>query len=194
MNRDDTKKIIAMLGSVYVTEFSKKTDESMRNMIDVWTMLLEDEDANKIATVTKTYLKTNTSPFCPTPAMLIEKAHDLFDTPSMTELEAWSYVDKAISNSGYNSKEEWEKLPHEVKMSVTPSQLKDWALDEHLNKSVVSSNFQRSFRERSKAIKEYNRLPNDVKSIVQANRSVQEIELSETLKLQQDLVKALGNL
>ena len=102
MNREDTKKIITMLSAVYVTEFSKKSDEALKQMIDVWTILLADEDVNKIATVTKTYLKTNVSPFCPTPAMLIQKAYDLFDdVPGMTELEAWGYVDRALPNSFY---------------------------------------------------------------------------------------------
>lgn len=176
MNREDTKKIITMLSAVYVTEFSKKSDEALKQMIDVWTILLADEDANKIATVTKTYLKTNVSPFCPTPAMLIQKAYDLFDdVPGMTELEAWGYVSRALSDSGYNSKKQWNNLPEEVKNAITPEQLKEWALDENLNLSVVSSNFQRSFRERQKATKEYNRLPNEFKQRL-SNNSIKEIE------------------
>lgn len=176
MNREDTKKIITMLSAVYVTEFSKKSNDDLKQMIDVWAILLADEDANKIATVTKTYLKTNVSPFCPTPAMLIQKAYDLFDdVPGMTELEAWGYVDRALPNSFYYSKREWDKLPPEVKVCVTPEQLKDWAGDEHLNKSVVSSNFQRSFRERSKAIKEYDRLPKETKDLISTNNQFKKL-------------------
>lgn len=190
MNREDTKKIIAILKEVYVTEFSKKSTDDLKRMIDVWTLLLEDEDANKIATVTKTYLKTNVSPFCPTPAMLIQKAYDLFDDEQgMTELEAWSYIDKALGRSGYFSKDEWSKLPLEVQVCVTPGQLKDWALDEHLNKSVVSSNFQRSFRERSKAIKEYNRLPKETKELIHLNNQSRKSQIEQvsdySIKVQQ---------
>lgn len=176
MNREDTKKIITMLSAVYVTEFSKKSNDELKQMIDVWTILLADEDANKIATVTKTYLKTNINPFCPTPAMLIQKAYDLFDdAPGMTELEAWGYVAKALKNSGYHSKEEWEKLPNEVKSCVTPEQLRSWALDENFNPSVESSNFQRSFRAREKSRKEYDRLPKETKDLISTNNQLKKL-------------------
>lgn len=175
MTREDTKKIIAILKEIYVTEFSKKSSDDLKRMIDVWTVLFEDENADMIANATKVYFKTSTNAFCPTPAMLIQKAHDLFDEQGMTELDAWNCVSRAIRNSGYHSEEEWRKLPKEVQTSVTPSQLKEWALDEHINLSVVSSNFQRSFRERSKATKEYNRLPNDIKTLI-GKSSLLEIE------------------
>ena len=75
-----------MLSSVYVNEFSRLKEEQVRQMIDTWTVLLEDEDANKIATVTKAYLKSNTNAFMPTPAMLINLAYELFTPKGMTYL------------------------------------------------------------------------------------------------------------
>ena len=115
MTREETKMIIKMLSSVYVNEYSKLTEYKVLQMIDVWTMLLEDEDANKIATVTKAYLKSNTNAFMPTPAMLINLAYELFTPKGMTEQEAWNTLYKAICNSGYDAQSEYDYLPYEIK-------------------------------------------------------------------------------
>ena len=182
MNREETKMIIKMLSAVYANEFGRKSQEQLTQMIDVWSVLFKDEDANMIANATEAYLKTSTNAFAPTPGMLIQKAHDIFDKPGMTELEAWGYVDKALKNSGYHSKEEWEKLPHEVKMYVTPKQLQAWAQDTNFNASVESSNFQRSFRAREKARIEYERLPKETKALIQHQTPTQHKRIEQIVE------------
>lgn len=176
MTKDDTKQILQMLGTVYVSEFSRKNTEDLKNMIDVWSVLFEDEDADKIAHATKAWLKTSTNAFCPTPAMLIQKAHDIFDARGMTELEAWGHITKAIRNSSYHAKEEWAKLPKEVQSVCSPEQLQEWARDEHFNASVESSNFQRSFRAREKSRQEFDRLPNDTKMLISELQPTNRVE------------------
>lgn len=175
MTREETKMIIGMLGAVYSSEFDRKTDEQINTMVDVWTMLLEDEDANKIATVTKAYLKSNTNAFMPTPAMLINMAYELFTPKGMSEQQAWNTLYKAICNSGYNAKYEYDRLPLEIQELTSPSQMRDWAIDEHPNWNVTSSNFMRSFREREKQRNDYAKLPNETKTLIS--------ELNAKLKL-----------
>lgn len=175
MNKNDVLKIIAMLEVNYPQHYSKLSKEQFNNQVVLWTELFKDDDPNLIASVVKTIITTDSSPFPPNVGQIKNKAFELTTHQGMTELEAWGYVDKALPNSFYYSKREWDKLPPEVKVCVTPEQLKDWAGDEHLNKSVVSSNFQRSFRERQKATKEYNRLPNEFKQRL-SNNSIKEIE------------------
>lgn len=167
MTREETKMIIKMLSSVYVNEFSKLTEDKVLQMIDVWTMLLEDEDANKIATVTKAYLKSNTNAFMPTPAMLINLAYELFTPQGMTEQQAWNTLYKAICNSGYNSQYEYDHLPNEIKPLCTPSQLREWGMMniETLN-TVVASNFMRSFKVREKQRVDFAKLPNETKDLI----------------------------
>lgn len=167
MNRQETKMIIGMLGAVYVNEFSRLNDEQVSQMIDVWSTLLEDEEANKIATVTKAYLKSNTNAFMPTPAMLINLAYDLFTPQGMTEQEAWNTLYKAICNSGYNAQYEYDHLPLEIKPLCTPSQLREWGMMniETLN-TVVASNFMRSFKAKEKQRTDYAKLPNETKSLI----------------------------
>lgn len=167
MTREETKMIIKMLSSVYVNEFSKLTEDKVIQMIDVWTMLLEDEDANKIATVTKAYLKSNSNAFMPTPAMLINMAYELFTPQGMTELEAWNIVYRAVCNSGYNAQREYDNLPQEIKALCSPKQLIEWSqMDISTLNSVVASNFMRSFKVREKQRSDYAKLPNETKNLI----------------------------
>lgn len=165
MTREETKMIITMLSSIYVTEFSKRSEEQVKQMIDVWSQLFEDEDANKIATVTKAYLKTNTNAFMPTPAMLINMAFEIYEPKGLTEQEAWNYIAKAISNSGYNSKEEYDKLPEEIKPMTSPNQLKEYSqMDSSQLETVVASNFMRSYKVRAKNTKDFKMLPSSIQA------------------------------
>ena len=83
----------------------------------------------------------------------------------MTEQEAWALVAKAIRNGTWGAKEEFEALPPQIQRIVgSPTQLSDWAkMDSDSVHSVVASNFQRSFRAKVKADKEYAALPSEVK-------------------------------
>ena len=167
MTREETKMIIKMLSSVYRSEFSRLTKEEVGEMLDTWTFLLEDEDANKIATVTKAYLKSNTNAFMPTPAMLINLAYELFTPPGMTEQEAWNTLYKAICNSGYDAQSEYDYLPYEIKPLVTPSQLREWSqMDISTLNTVVASNFMRSFKVREKQRVDFAKLPNETKDLI----------------------------
>ena len=180
MTREETKMIIKMLSSVYINEFSKLTEEKVLQMIDVWTMLLEDEDANKIATVTKTYLKSNPNAFMPTPAMLINMAYEMFAPKGMTEQEAWNVVYKAICNSGYNSQSEYDKLPLELKQLCNPSQLREWAsMDKDTLNSVVASNFMRSFKVREKQRMDYDKLPTETKILINQLGNIKLVDKGE---------------
>lgn len=175
MNKNDVLKVIAMLEVNYPQHYSKLSKEQFNNQVVLWTELFKDDDPNLIASVVKTIITTDSSPFPPNVGQIKNKAFELTTYQGMTELEAWGYVSRALSDSGYNSKKQWNNLPEEVKNAITPEQLKEWALDGNLNLSVVSSNFQRSFRERQKATKEYNKLPNEFKQRL-SNSDIKEIE------------------
>lgn len=167
MTREETKMIIKMLSSVYRSEFSRLSKEEVSEMLDVWTMLLQDEDANKIATVTKAYLKSNTNAFMPTPAMLINLAYELFTPKGMTEQEAWNTLYKAICNSGYNAQYEYDHLPSEIKSLCSPTQIREWAnMNVDTLNSVVASNFMRSFKATEKQRTDYAKLPNETKTLI----------------------------
>ena len=72
------------------------------------------------------------------------------------------YIQKSILKDDKLMKD----LPQEIKPLVTPSQLHEWAIDEHPNWNVTSSNFMRSFREREKQRNDYAKLPNETKTLI----------------------------
>ena len=87
----------------------------------------------------------------------------------LTEQEAWLLVEKACRNSNYNAGEEYAKLPLEVKRMVgSPNQLREWAMmDSNELKTVVASNFMRSYRVRSKNDRDYLALPQEVRGMLE---------------------------
>jgi hypothetical protein len=87
----------------------------------------------------------------------------------MTEQEAWGYVAKALSRSGYYAQEEFEKLPEQIQRVVgSANQLRDWAMvDNDTLQTVVASNFQRSFRARAKNDKEYLAIPSGIRQTIE---------------------------
>jgi hypothetical protein len=176
MNREDVKKIIMMLSAVYTTEFGKKSTDDLKQMIDVWSVILKDDDADKMAQATLAYLSTNTSPFVPTPAMIREKAYEMFAPKQLTEQEIVKAIKRAIRNGNYNAKSEYDNLPQEAQALCSVSQIRSWASqDESVVDSVIMSLVTRGYQNTMKQDKNQAMLPTSVK--------VQISEITKSLKL-----------
>ena len=105
----------------------------------------------------------------PTPADIRAEAVKLSMPDEPNETEAWTLVSKAIRNSSYNSIQEFSKLPPLVQKAVgQPSQLEQWAMDEDYNENVVASNFMRTYRGEVIRAKEYNKLPEKIRTLIGA--------------------------
>lgn len=74
---------------------------------------------------------------------------------------------RAVQRSGYNSREEFDRLPDTLRRLVgSPEQLKAWSqMDADTVQSVIASNFQRSYQARAKQEADFMALPEDVKKI-----------------------------
>ena len=169
MTKTDVLKIISMLEVAYPQHYSRLSQEQLQNQIMLWSDLLEDEDANIIANTVKIMIKNDSSPFPPTVGQICSKAQDLFQPKGMTEQQAWNHISRAIRNGNYHAREEWENLPEEVQEMCSPNDIRDWAsMDTSQVQTVVSSNWQRSFKVREKARQEYNRLPNKTKELIKS--------------------------
>ena len=66
----------------------------------------------------------------------------------LNELEAWSLVRRALRNSGYHAKEEYEKLPPMVRRAVgSPDNLYCWSqMDIVSVENIVQFNFLQVYR------------------------------------------------
>lgn len=163
MAREEVQELLARIQSA----FPNFNPANKTFATDTWLLALGDYSKNEVIAALKIYMQTSTSGFAPTPGQLIEKIYMLRKPQALNEMEAWALVSKAIRNSGYNSVEEFSKLPPPVQRAVgIPEQLRVWALDEHYNEQVVSSNFMRSYQKVISNEEEYSKLPDSIKLII----------------------------
>ena len=160
MNMKETKRILAAITAIYPT-FVKDRDPEVLSRI--WQQVFASTPYPLVNQALTAFLATDVKGFPPTPGALntfIRKTRQLKD-PS--EDDAWVKVYKAISRGLYNSREEYENLPEDIREIVgSPRMLYEWAQMSpgELN-TVVAPGFKRSWRARQELRQElglYDRL------------------------------------
>ena len=164
MTEKEVRQLLAMTQAVY----PNYNPPSREAAVNAWLMCLSEYDNNVVMAAFKAYMTTNASGFAPAPGQLIEILQTLTQPSELNELEAWSIVRKALRNCGYNSEQEFAKLPTVVQKTVgTPQQLKIWACDSEFNENVVSSNFIKTYRTEVKRATELNKMSSDVRKLIE---------------------------
>lgn len=164
MTREEVQDFLAMVQGAYPSY--KPPDKTVAT--NAWFLIFEDFNKDGVTLAFKAYMTMNTTGFAPSPGQLIEIMQTITNPQEISEMEAWSLVKKAISHSSYNSKEEFAKLPPEVQKAVgLPDQLRSWAIDEHFNEEVVSSNFMRCYRTEIARQKEIAKMPKDIRELIE---------------------------
>ena len=166
MDQYETMRIMAVIETAYPRFYMNKTAEDRENAVRLWAQVFADDPYNVVSMAVMALIKT--SPYPPQPSDVTEKIQQITLPEQMTELEAWGLVLKAVSNSNYNSGEEYKKLPEVIQRLVgTPMQLREWAaMDSETLNTVVASNFQRSYKVRAKSERDYLALPSSVKTFM----------------------------
>jgi hypothetical protein len=167
MTYEETLSIMAVLKAAYPAYYKGMTKQEALAAVDLWASMFAEDDVALVTAAVKALIATDEKGFPPHIGAVKAKMRLLSEKPSMTEQEAWALVSKAIKNSGYGSREEFAKLPPEVKSVVhSPEQLREWGMmDSDTVNSVVASNFMRSYRERMRHQKEMAALPGDVRAL-----------------------------
>lgn len=133
--------------------------------VNVWFEMLKDLPYKVASNALAKHI--NTSEYPPTVASIRRNAMDMTTPQGMNGEQAWSLVFKAIENSNYNSREEFEKLPPLVQKSVgSPANLRELALmpTETVN-SVEKSHFIRTYDAEKKRETEINNMPPSVRNL-----------------------------
>ena len=159
---------MAVLRGAYPNFYRDMSNEDALQIVNLWMDMFQDESYELVAAAVKTLIATDVKGYPPHIGAVKEKIRFFTEEQAMTEAEAWSIVSKALSNGFYGAKEEFEKLPDRIKRLVgSPNQLREWAMmDSETVQSVVASNFQRSYKVRSKQDADYVSLPSDVKLMI----------------------------
>ena len=164
MTEKEVRQLLAMTQAVY----PNYNPPSREAAVNAWLMCLSEYDNNVVMAAFKAYMTTNTSGFAPVPGQLVEILQTLTQPSELNEIEAWSLVRKALSDSSYNSVERFQELPPIVQKAVgTPQQLKIWACDSEFNENVVSSNFIKTYRTEVKRATELNKMPENVRKLIE---------------------------
>lgn len=168
MTRDDVIKIMSVLRGAYPHFYRDISKQEAYDTINLWAEMFAEDDVAIVAAAVKALIATDDKGFPPHIGAVKAKVRQITQPAGMTPQEAWNLVAKAIRNSAYESREEYDKLPPDLQRLVgSPNQLRDWALmDSKTVHSVISSNFQRSFSIRKKADDDFKALPVDVQTLV----------------------------
>lgn len=151
-----------------VDSYPNYKPNNISETVDVWNMMLSDYDYNLVAMALKAYILSDTSGFAPAIGQIVTKIQTISRPQDLSEMEAWALVSNAIRNSGYNSVEEFAKLPPSVQKAIgLPDQLRTWAIDENYNEQVVSSNFMRCYRNEVEHEKKILSMPKEVQALLQ---------------------------
>ena len=168
MTRQETGIIMDILATAYPRFYAGPDAPDPEKAVALWAEMFAEDDVTIVAAAVKALIATDDKGFPPHIGAVKAKVRQITQPSGMTPQEAWNLVAKAIRNSAYESREEYDKLPKDIQRLVgSPNQLRDWALmDSDTVHSVVASNFQRSFTARQKADNDFKALPRDVQAMI----------------------------
>lgn len=165
MTREETVKIIRIMCDCYPNYKPNNLSET----VDVWQMMLDEYSYNQVSIALKAYVTSDTSGFAPSVGEIVAKIQLLSQPQELDGMAAWGLVSKALRNGTYGAVEEFNKLPPLVKQAVgMPDNLKNWATSDYQTiETVIQSNFLRTYETAVKRANEINRMPDNIKSLIE---------------------------
>ena len=162
--------MMAILKVAYPSWYKDLSREEAIATVNLWHEMFADEPAEQVYAAVKALIAVQEEGYPPTVGKVKARLDKLRTKEGLSADAAWSMVYKATCRSSHNSVQEFAKLPPEVQRIVgSPDQLRDWSqMDAQTFNSVVASNFQRAYRARAEAEREYRVLPGSVKSFLGA--------------------------
>ena len=172
MEREEFKTLAKAMRVAY-TNASFMPDQ---DSFEVWFMMLKDIPYRVATAAVQKYISEQHYP--PAISDIRDEAAKIMSSEKdeLTEMDAWSKVRKAISNGVYGAEKEFERLPEPIQAAIgSASFLRDCAMDESFNESVVQSNFMRSYR----SVLERNRSKNKLSASLQNEINMLRLEKTE---------------
>lgn len=165
MTREETVKIIRIICDCYPNYKPNNLSET----VDVWQMMLDEYSYNQVSIALKAYVASDTSGFAPGIGDIVAKIQTISQPQELDGLTAWGLVSKALRNGTYGAVEEFSKLPPIVQKAVgLPDNLKNWATADYKTiETVIQSNFLRTYESVVKRENEINRIPNNIKILIE---------------------------
>ena len=169
MTREEVTNMLRLLKVTYPAFYSKMKRNDLILIVDMWSEMFKDDDANIVKYALKELVATHNG-YPPDIAALKNKIKEICLTASgePTNEELWLMLKKAVSNGYYGAKEEFEKLPPVLKRYVgSPHTLTELACIESDTFDTVTHG---QFLKQINAIKEREeyskRMPEEVKVLI----------------------------
>lgn len=168
MTLEETGIIMDILTTAYPRFYSGPDAPDMMKTLTLWAEMFARDEVALVAAAVKALIEADERGYPPHIGAVKAKLRFLTSGSEMTEVEAWGIVAKALRNSTYGAREEFERFPPVIKRLVgSPAQLREWGMmDSETVHSVVASNFQRSYKAIAQREREIAKLPPDVKALV----------------------------
>lgn len=162
MTIKDIGMMLQLLEANYGNGLYKDTDRE--NVINLWSVMFEDDDPAEVAIAVKDCIATLTFP--PKVADIKTRISQNRLSGQMTEMEAWAIIRKATedANSYEKAVEVYNAMPTIIQRVVcSPSQLRAWrTVEDEQFETVVCSNVLRSYRVMLQREAGYHALPSDI--------------------------------
>lgn len=142
--------------------------------LNAWYIMLAEYPEELVLQALRACIATNTSGFAPDVGQIISKIQTISQPQELDGMAAWGLVSKALRNGTYGAVEEFNKLPPLVKQAVgMPDNLKNWATSDYQTiETVIQSNFLRTYETVVKRANEINRMPDDIKSLIEKMNAI----------------------
>lgn len=169
MDRSEVLKIMSVLRGAYPAFYRNIDRKEAEATVGLWEDMFKHDEYALVAAAVKALIETDSKGYMPHIGAVKERLRLITGGDEMTEAEARGIVAKALRNSTYGSREEFEKFPPIIKRLVgSPAQLREWGMmDSETVHSVVASNFQRSYKAIAQREREIAKLPPDVKALAE---------------------------
>lgn len=156
--------------------------------LNAWYIMLAEYPEELVLQALRACIATNTSGFAPDIGQIMSKIQTISQPQELDGMTAWGLVSKALRNGTYGAVEEFNKLPPLVRQAVgMPDNLKNWATSDYQTiETVIQSNFLRTYETVVKRANEINRMPDNIKSLIEkANANSYKAQIEQ--KFQRDI-------
>lgn len=137
--------------------------------LNAWYIMLAEYPEELVLQALRACIATNTSGFAPDVGQIMSKIQTISQPQELDGMTAWGLVSKALRNGTYGAVEEFNKLPPLVRQAVgMPDNLRNWATADYQTiETVIQSNFLRTYETVVKRANEINRMPDNIKSLIE---------------------------
>lgn len=165
MTREQVGKLLMTI-QAYYPNYNPPDKEITLN---AWHEMFAEYPEELVLQALRACITTNTSGFAPDVGQIMSKIQTISQPQELDGMTAWGLVSKALRNGAYGAVEEFNKLPPLVRQAVGMSDnLKNWATSDYQTiETVIQSNFLRTYETVVKRANEINRMPDNIKSLIE---------------------------